>query len=69
MGRRSLRAYSTMMTATPLHPADRASGVLALIPRRQRRLRTECLTPLAVTLGLLIWGMIFLVVRAFVAYH
>jgi hypothetical protein len=28
--------------------------------------RTECLTPLAVTAGVVLWGMIILLVRAFV---
>jgi len=27
-------------------------------------LRTECLTPLAVTLGLMLWGVIILLLRA-----
>lgn len=47
-------------------PADPAKVVLPLTPQAQRRLRTECLTPLAVALGLLTWGVIFLAVRAFV---
>jgi hypothetical protein len=35
-------------------------------PRAHDSLRTECLTPLAVTLGVVMWGLIILLVRALV---
>ena len=34
---------------------------LALVPRSPQPLRTEALTPLAVTLGLLLWAAVFAV--------
>ena len=42
------------------HPAARAARRTHVLPR------TECLTPLAVTLGLVLWGAIILLVRAIV---
>jgi hypothetical protein len=38
------------------------------VPRSQAAepLRTECLTPLAVTLGLMLWGVITLLLRALI---
>ena len=42
------------------HSAVRAARRMHVVPR------TECLTPLAVTLGLVLWGAIFLLVRAIV---
>ena len=47
-----------------IHAHDRSAATRA--PRAHQPLRTECLTPLAVTLGFVMWGVIFLVVRAIV---
>ena len=38
----------------------------AAAPRAHDPLRTECLTPLAVTLGLVLWAAIILLVRAII---
>lgn len=48
---------------TDIHHDHRAAAIPA---QRTRDLpRTECLTPLAVTAGVVLWGMIILLVRAF----
>jgi hypothetical protein len=49
---------------TDIHRDHRAVAVPA--PRARDLMRTECLTPLAVTAGVVLWGMIILLVRAFV---
>ncbi len=41
-------------------------AVAARTTRARALPRTECLTPLAVTAGIVLWGMIVLLVRAFV---
>ncbi|MGH7654479.1 MAG: hypothetical protein ACREN6_07440 [Gemmatimonadaceae bacterium] len=47
---------------TNLHSHDRSSAAAA--PRAHDPLHTECLTPLAVTLGLVLWTAIIFFVRA-----
>ena len=49
---------------TDIHRERRAAAIPAQRPRDL--MRTECLTPLAVTAGVVLWGMIILLVRAFV---
>jgi hypothetical protein len=55
--------------AVAIRPTDirrHDSPAAARVVRAHDPLRTECLTPLAVTLGLVMWGVIILVVRALV---
>jgi len=49
---------------TDIHRDHRAAAVPAQDARDL--MRTECLTPLAVTAGVVLWGLIILLVRAFV---
>lgn len=49
---------------TDIRNHDRAIAIPA--PLAHDPLRTECLTPLAVTAGVVMWALIIMLVRAFV---
>lgn len=50
----------------PTHLQGQDRSTTAAAPRAHDPLRTECLTPLAVALGLVLWAAIILLVRAIV---
>jgi hypothetical protein len=57
-------SLAVAIRTTDIHRERRAAAIPAQRPRDL--MRTECLTPLAVTAGVVLWGMIILLVRAFV---